>query len=122
MDLVAQGSQLSSLGQYEALLGEGDSGQVNVHLDRPLADYELRAIEQTLLSQGVILTRPIAQDFQILTISFQKAIAPLLLIVAALSGASILGWQLFREQTANVLKYAVGIGLGLAILWLVLRG
>ena len=99
MNLIAEGQSLTELEACESLLSEGQSGQVRLYMDRSLTSLELQQVEDTIVGQGVILTQPIQAAETIVVVSFQKAIAPLTIIVAAvgLVAAAVLGWQLMSE-------------------------
>lgn len=121
MELVAEGTDLNTLGSYESLFGERDKGEVRFYLNESVSQEELQYIQDELLNQGVTLTKPVAQEARILAINFEKRIAPLVIIVAVVGVviAGILGWQLFEavEEVPNWLW----IGGGLGLLYLISR-
>ncbi len=115
---------LTGLSQYETQYNEGDTGEVRVYLSGQLDNEALRAIEDKIRGQGLVLTGPITQDARVLVIPFKKAIAPLAIIAivvgaVALVGSTILGWQIFKSVQAGVPLWVWGIG-GAALLYLIL--
>ncbi len=121
MNLIAEGTNLSELEACESLLSEGQNGQVRLYLDRSITPLELQQVEDTIVGQGVVLTQPIQAAETIMVISFQKAIAPLAIIVGAvgLVAAVVLGWQLMSNFLGiPVWMWLVGGGL---LVWALAR-
>ena len=125
MKLVAEqlGNNITSIAVHESAFAEGDKGELAVYLSRPLTQDDIFSLEQNILSQGVVLTEPIAQDSGILVIKFQKAMAPLLIIgiavaAVAISVSGVLGWQIFKltPEQASVQLWSI-LGLAFAY-WL----
>jgi len=119
--IIAEGPSISDLSQYEALFKEGEKGELRLYVERSLNQEELDCLAQEILDQGVTLTAPITQDARIVSIKFQKQIAPLLIIggviVALVIGVT--GWQLFKESVSVIpvwLWLAGGITIGYAVL------
>ena len=120
MELIAQGSALSSLGSYENLFQEGDKGEVRIYLSNSLSEVQVANLNSSIVNAGVLLTHPIEQVSRIIVIPFQKAFPPLAIIAAIIAsiGAIILGWQLLRDTTRTLLTIAIIAGGGLLLLWL----
>lgn len=115
-------SGLSSLPGYEAYYKEGDIGELRLYVSQPLSDETIEQLESEIISKGVYLTEPIAQDARVVIIKFKKTIAPLLIIAGAIAaiGVGLLGWQIFKLTALGVPIWAWIVGGG-ALLYLVLR-
>lgn len=98
MNVIAESmtNDLTGLASYEDMFAEGECGELLIYLDRTLSDTEIDQIEQQLLDQGVILTKPIACDARVLSIGFQKAM-PALVVIAGITIVGVLGWQLLKD-------------------------
>lgn len=104
-ELIAQGSGLDDMyhmGDYEPMFEEYDTGEVRVFLPGPISAQEVMAIQDSIISQGVVLTKPITQSGSQLTISFRKELAPLAIIGFAVAGVVVLviGWQILKTIAA----------------------
>jgi len=123
-NLVAEhlGDDLSLLPDYEVNFGEGDRGEIRLYLAEPLTQEQVDSIETELCSQGVVLTGPVVQDARVLSIKFEKRIAPLLIIggVVAAVVAGLLGWQIFKTTQMGVPWWLWAVGIG-SILYLLFR-
>ena len=98
--VIAEGTDINELAVYEDLFLEGERGELRLYLAAPLLQDEINALEEQILARGVTLTAPVTQNGAFLSIRFQKAIAPLLILVGALASLGISGiiaWSLFRE-------------------------
>jgi len=116
---------ITSLPSYEKYFQEGETGELRLYLSSPISQFDIERLEQDILNQGVVLTAPITQDANILSIKFQKAIAPLVIIAIAagavgLVASGLVGWQIFKTTQAGVPLWVWGIG-GVALLYLLLR-
>lgn len=125
MRLVAEkaGSDLSSLPNYEAHYGEGDTGELRLYISGKLDNEILKQLENEICSQGAVLTDPIRQDAGIVVIRFKKALAPLAIIAIAVGGIFVIGgvligWQIFKTVKAGVPLWVWIIG-GAAVLYLI---
>ena len=117
------GNDVSSLSEYEKYFAEGDTGELRVYLDRTLYQDEIEQLEQEIQSQGVIAF--VTQDARMLIIKFRKALAPLVIIAAAVAaisaaGAGVVGWQIFKTTKMGVPLWAWIVG-GAALAYLLLR-
>jgi len=123
MNLVAEqlNNDLSQIEHYESSFNEGDKGEIRFYFDRNLTWDEIDQLEQEIIGQEVVLTAPVRHDARIVSIRFQKAIAPLLIIALAIAGigASLLGWQLWTEPLG--VPWWVWITGGAAVLYLLFR-
>ena len=120
MKVVAEGTSLAELITAEKLFAEGESGEMRLYIDRMLPEYQLAEIEREITSRGVVLTAPIAQEGSILSVKFQKAIAPLLIIAAAVAAfAALIGWQIFKEHWG--IPWWIWLAGGGAVLYLMFR-
>lgn len=118
--LIAQGEDLSTIGSVEQFFNENDYGEMRVYVDHTISEQEIVDIEQSILSQEVVLTTPIIQDSNILIIKFQKKIAPLIIIAGVLVAAvgGILGWQVFQATKYGIPVWAWGLlGLGVIMIF-----
>lgn len=104
MNLIAEGTSLDSLPQAESYLAEGDSIEVRLYLEKPLAPGELASLESELRSQGVDLAS-ITSESTIVSIKARVALLPLVPIAAviALLGVTVGGWQLFSSGSNFIL-------------------
>lgn len=96
MNLLAEGTNIQDIAQYEVNFDEFDKGELRVYLNHDLTEQDVLTIQTLIENEGVHLTEPISQDARILVIRFEKRIAPLLIIVGALGtiGTAIAAWQL----------------------------
>ena len=120
--LVAEnlGGDLSTLENYEPVYRENNEGEIRLYTDSTLSQITLQELEDKITSGGVHLTEPITQEARIISIKFEKRIAPLAIIVVAVGAviAGILGWQLFKLETV------VQVGLiaaGIILLYMLFR-
>ena len=120
MKLIAEGTQLSEVIPLESEFAEGNKGEIRLYLDREMSDSELVALETSLLEQGVVLTDVVKQDARIVLISFQKAIAPLI-IIGGIAIAGLLGWQLYKQVTEIDMTTMLLVGGGGLAAYLLLR-
>lgn len=111
---------LDEVPQYESSYKEGDIGELRVYLQDNLTEEQVRLIEHEIIDQGVILIAPITQDSRILIIHFRKAIAPLIIIVGAISaiGTGILGWQMWKGTKYGIPIWAWGVLAGGILVYL----
>ena len=114
VELIAQGSSLEEL--LSVNLPEGQTGELRLYLDEQLSEGQLQALQDNLLSQGLILLAPLVQISRIVSIKFRKEVDPMLIIVSSFSqvAVGILGWQLLGMPTTPTW---VWLGAGLAGLW-----
>ena len=120
MRLVAEslGPDMTSLDKYESYYGEGSKGELRVYMNRELTQNEMSYVGDEIIRQGVCGS--ISQGARILFVSFEKRVAPLL-IIATIIGATIsgiLGWQLFKEVGVPAWAWMVG---GCALAYLISR-
>ena len=114
------GDSLGTLPGYEVYYSEGSRGELRLYLNESLSNDDLLMLENNILGQGVILTSPIEQDANIVSIKFQKAIAPLLIIAGAVTliVGSLIGWQIFKTTQMGVPLWVWLVG-GLALAYIV---
>lgn len=98
---VAEGVELSTLGLYENEFEEYETGEVKLYIDPPLSEVDIDRLEYELYTQGVTLIAPIRQGGGVVSIMFQKRLAPLVIIAMVAGGifsviAGFLGWQLSK--------------------------
>lgn len=118
-------SDIQTLPNYEAYFAEGDTGELRLYLMGPMYQGDIDTLEQSIRSQGVVLTAPIRQDARVLMIQFKKAIAPLVILAAAVAaiaavGSGIVGWQIFKTVQAGVPLWVWLVG-GAALAYLLFR-
>ena len=119
MELVAEGSEIQNLANYEHLFQEGEKGQVQIYLNRELSNSDIEQLTKELTDKGAVMVAPITCESRILTIKFEKRIAPLILIVAAVLGIGVVGWQIFKPSWGAPLGIPLGIwAVGAALLGL----
>jgi len=121
-NLIAEGTELDQIGNYESYFNEYDRGEVRFYTEYELTPEQVAQLEEDIRSQGVYLTAPIIQDSRIVYIQFEKRIAPLLIIggiVAAIIG-SILGWQIFQTTQMGVPLWAWLVG-GAVLVYLFMK-
>ena len=123
--VIAEGTTLNELPQYERLLEEGSRGEVRIYLpsEGPIPDTgRITAMENNLIKAGVTLTEPIKIDARILTISFEKRLTPLVLIAAVVGAivASYIGWQLLK--TVIDIPLWVALAGGAILGWFIYKG
>ena len=119
------GQDLSSLPDYEAHYAEGDRGEVRFYVDRMLPEEKIQELQDSLLNEGVILTEPIEQNSRIISIKFEKRLAPLAIIaiavgVVVVAVGAVIGWQIFKTIQWGVPVWVWLVGGG-ALLYLLLR-
>ena len=108
--LVASGTDaasLKSVPNYEDQFQELAKGQLRLYCSASVAESALNNFDTSVQNSGVVLTSPTTQGSNnIVAVSFQKAQAPLALILEALLGllalivALITAWQLFKLVTS----------------------
>lgn len=103
--LIAEGGALDLLGigNYEDQYAEGDHGMLDLYLSITPPDFVVSALETAIRGAGVILDGidVIPGDSSHMRIRFQKGIAPLVIIAAAVAAVvviigAIIAWQLFK--------------------------
>ena len=119
------GQDLSSLPDYEAHYAEGDRGEVRMYVDRMLPEEKIQELQDSLLNEGVVLTEPIEQNSRIISIKFEKRLAPLAIIaiavgVVVVAVGAVIGWQIFKTIQWGVPVWVWLVGGG-ALLYLLLR-
>jgi len=127
MELIGEylGQDLSSLPNYEVYYGEGDRGEVRFYVDRMLSEEKIQELQDRILNEGVVLTEPIQQNSRIISIKFEKRLAPLAIIAIVVGGivaigAGLLGWQIWKTTQMGVPLWVWLVGGG-ALLYLLLR-
>ena len=112
-------SNLNEVPQYESSYKEGDTGELRLYLSQDLTQIQIDDLEKDIVSKGVILTKPITQDARVLIISFQKAIAPLLIIAGSVGiiAIGILGWQIWKSTSYGVPVWVWGLIIGGIIIY-----
>ena len=127
MELIGEylGQDLSSLPDYEVYYGEGDRGEVRFYVDRMLSEEKIQELQDRILNEGVVLTEPIQQNSRIISIKFEKRLAPLAIIAIVVGGivaigAGLLGWQIWKTTQMGVPLWVWLVGGG-ALLYLLLR-
>ena len=116
-------NNLAELPEYEDLFAEGSRGELRLYVNQPLSEYQLGQMENELLNQGVTLTEPISQIARVVSIKFEKRLAPLAIIAIVVGaivaiGAALLGWQIWKTTTAGVPSWVWVVGIG-AVLYLI---
>ena len=122
--LLATGTDIQDLALYEYAFAEGEKGELRVQLSDPLFLEEIQALQDDILSQGVVLTCPIKQQGDILTIRFQKAIAPLIIIALAISALGvgfIIVWQLFKQERGTIALIAASAAVIAAVIYRLMK-
>jgi len=119
------GQDLSSLPDYEAHYAEGDRGEVRFYVDRMLPEEKIQELQDRILNEGVVLTEPIEQNSRIISIKFEKRLAPLAIIaiavgVVVVAVGAVIGWQIFKTIQWGVPVWVWLVGGG-ALLYLLLR-
>ena len=100
MDLVAEGTDIKDIAAYDALFSEGDRGEVRIYLNTEMSEPAIRQLTKELMEKGALLTGPITCESRILSIRFEKRVAPLLIIagIASVLGIGFAGWQVFKPK------------------------
>lgn len=123
MELIAEGllDDLDLLGNYELFFQEYEQGELKLYIDQPLSQELLEKLQDEILTQEVYLTKPLKQINNIITISFEKRIAPLVLIAGAaiLIIGGIVAWQIWKGTEVGVPPWVFIIG-GAALVYLLL--
>ena len=101
------GQDLSSLPNYETYYAEGDRGEVRFYVERQLSEETIQELQDRILNEGVVLTEPIEQIARIISIKFEKRLAPLAIIAIVVGGivvvvGGLLGWQIFKTVQMGV--------------------
>ena len=124
MILIAEhlGSEVTNLGSQEYKFNEGDRGEVNLFMTEPISSEMLIQLEDYIIGQGVTLTAPIAQDAGMISIQFEKRLAPLAIIALGILavgvvGAGILGWQILKA-VSEIPTFVWAIGGMLLVYWM----
>lgn len=108
---IAEGGVLDliNIGQYEDQFAEGDHGILDLHLSITPPDFVVSALETAIRGAGVILDGidVIPEDSSHMRIRFQKGIAPLMLVAAAVAAsivlfAAIIAWKLSKVSPAVI--------------------
>ena len=127
MELIGEylGQDLSSLPNYEVYYGEGDRGEVRFYVDRMLSEEKIQELQDRILNEGVVLTEPITEVARIVSIKFEKRLAPLAIIaiavgVVVVAVGAVIGWQIFKTIQWGVPVWVWLVGGG-ALLYLLLR-
>ncbi len=117
--LVDKGTMSDDISRAEVHFQEGDTGEVVFFTTRELFDYELQAIENRLVDQGVVLNGLVLYSNRMLVVPFRKAIAPLIIIGLAVGAiiSGLMGWEIFKTVKAGVPTW---VWIGGAILVLIL--
>ena len=73
-ELIGQdlSGDISALPNHEDKFKPGDQGIIQIYVNSPLSDYQIKQLEDELRSKGVILLGPVTQDSGVLLITFQK--------------------------------------------------
>lgn len=107
--LVAQGGKadIDRLKAYESAFKEGDRGILELELAwvAPGIESILDALDWVLRQSGVKLTRDSTISGKVVRIYFEKAVPPLVLIVAAIVGAWLIvltSWKLYKEEAREI--------------------
>lgn len=102
LELIAEGDSpnINSIANYESKFAEGDKGQLNFYVNKDMTSEEVSIYQNLISKAGVKLTSSVTCEGRVLSIPFQKAIAPLVIIIGiiVLIIAIIIGWQLFKEK------------------------
>lgn len=123
-ELVATGtsSDIEQLGNYQGAFPEGSKGYVELELRSELAADIVSWLDERLQSVGVPEEK-VEVVGRFIRIHFATAIAPLVLIAAAIAAsiliiALVVAWKLFRLSAPAVVGVAVGtiILIALAVL------
>ena len=119
------GQDLSSLPNYETYYAEGDRGEVRFYVERQLPMERIQELQDRILNEGVVLTEPIEQASRVISIKFEKRLAPLVIIAIAVgivvvAVSAVLGWQIFKSIQWGVPVWVWLVGGG-ALLYLLLR-
>ena len=117
------GQDLSSLPDYEAHYAEGDRGEVRFYVDRMLPEEKIQELQDRILNEGVVLTEPIEQNSRIISIKFEKRLAPLAIIaiavgVVVVAVGAVIGWQIFKTIQWGVSVWVWLVG-GAGLLYLI---
>jgi hypothetical protein len=115
--LIAEGDDISTIGQAEDMLKEYDYGEVRVFISPPPTLEALDAMEQQIIADGVTLTGPVVfdPDTGAVVIPFQKRMSPLQVIGLSVGSMVLIGSMIFAWQ----LTQSLGGG-GLAGVWVIL--
>lgn len=130
--VVAEGRDLSALETFEDRFQEGDKGILEVQLPfrPPGIETTLRSMDAGLRAVGVRLWRSSRALGRSLRVYFQKGLAPLAIIAAAIAAAVLIiggtiSWRLFRlSPTQFSLASALivaALAAGLALVFVVMR-
>lgn len=106
MELVAEslGMDMATLQELDAKMPEFQTGEIRFYLHRSLTQSEIDQLTADITAEGVYLTAPIVQDAQILVVSFQKRVAPLLIITGFVIATvmAVGGYQVFLSAVYGI--------------------
>ncbi len=115
LKLAAQGHGLEDfLAQVESLediFEEGQNGRLVLELDQELTRDELLDLQEKIAGEGVTIF-DVRQDDKVLTMDFQKNLAPLLILGLVLGGAALIpmgvfSWRFFMQDTEETMQQAL---------------
>ena len=114
-NILAQGRVFSELPNYENLLEEGQKAEVTLYLTEEVGQEVLDQIYDGLAARGVVLTDDVIGTLgrePKITIRFQKAIAPLVIIAGVIAGVAFLPfiiwqWRLALMPPAELIKTVI---------------
>jgi hypothetical protein len=72
MKVVAEGTTSNELEAALQQFKEGESGEIRFYPDNPLTSCDIVELQNKLLSSGIFLLAPIAQEGTVVSIKFQK--------------------------------------------------
>ena len=124
MSIIAQGVAISELAGYDSALQAGDRGEVRLQVARPLSGEELAGIQRGLEERGVMLTAPVSQSGNMVSIRFAKASPPqgvgafaitdpmLVSMVYVLAGAAavVIAWWLIKSTFTAIPWWVWALG------------
>lgn len=102
-NILAQGTVLSELPDYEGLLEEGQKAEVTLYLTEEVGQEVLDQIYDGLVARGVVLTDDVIEALgrePKISIRFQKAIAPLVIIAGVIGGIVFLPFIVWQWRLA----------------------
>jgi len=114
-NLIAAGTRIEELAQYEDLIPEGARGELVLYLSEPVSQEVLEQICGGIATSGIVLWDDIIETMGAnpkITIRFEKHIAPLLLIGLVVGGLLLLpvvifGFRLFLMPAQVVMRTVV---------------
>lgn len=102
-NILAEGTVLSELPNYEHLLGEGQKADLILFLTEEVGQEILDQLRDGLVARGVVLTDDIVETLgnePKIIIRFQKAIAPLVIIAGVIGGLLFLPFMIWQWRLA----------------------